>query len=350
MINIHHGDLLSENAEALVNTVNTEGVSGRGIALQFKLRFPQNYKVYRTAAKRGEIQIGKMLPVWIGSLGGPKWIINFPTKKHWRTPSRLDEIEQGLDELVRVIKELEIRSIAVPPLGCGNGGLEWRDVHPIIELKLGALEDVDVHLFPPEGAPSPSAIRINSSKPRMTVGRSTILAALHQYLIDSDGATRLVVQKIAYLLQASGVKLKLDFKKAQYGPYAEQVNFVLQNMEGHYTSGYGDRDNPSPIQLLPGAFEESLDFLRDRVDLREAVQRVSDVMEGFESPYGLELLTTVHFVATQTEHPAIEYEDAVGRVKEWSKRKDELFTERHIRLAWERLASQGWIGKLDSLN
>jgi O-acetyl-ADP-ribose deacetylase (regulator of RNase III) len=345
MINIHHGDLLSQHADALVNTVNTEGVSGRGIALQFKLRFPQNYKAYRAAAKRGDVQIGKMLPIWIGSLGGPKWIINFPTKRHWRTQSRLDEIELGLDDLVRVITKLEIRSIAIPPLGCGNGGLEWRDVRPLIEEKLGALEEVNVFLYPPEGAPSPSAVPINSSKPRMTVGRSTLLAALNSYFKESNGATRLVVQKIAYLLQASGVKLKLDFRKAQYGPYAEQLNFVLQNMEGHYTSGYGDRDSPWPIQLLPGAYEEALNFLRDREDLFSAVERVSTVIDGYESPYGLELLTTVHFVATQDVSPAVDYLGAVEQVRDWSKRKDQLFTERHIQLAWDRLESQGWIGE-----
>jgi O-acetyl-ADP-ribose deacetylase (regulator of RNase III) len=130
MITDGGGDLLSDAAEAIVNTVNTEGVMGKGIALQFKQRYPQNYETYRAACKRRQVHLGSMFVVATGALHGPRHIINFPTKGHWREQSRLEHIQAGLRDLVRVINELGINSIALPPLGCGNGGLEWTIVRP----------------------------------------------------------------------------------------------------------------------------------------------------------------------------------------------------------------------------
>jgi O-acetyl-ADP-ribose deacetylase (regulator of RNase III) len=338
-----HGDLLSEQVEALVNTVNTEGVSGKGIALQFRLRFPQNFKAYRAAAKRGEIALGHVFPVWIGSLNGPAWILNFPTKGHWRSRSRLADIEAGLDDLIATMDKLGIASVAVPPLGCGNGGLEWRDVRSLIEEKLGSLPGTEVHLFAPEGAPTPASMRVATKKPRMSIGRAVLIVALDRYIQVADGASRLVAQKLAYLLQVAGAPLRLSFAKAQYGPYAEQVNFVLQDMEGHYTTGYGDRTTPSPLQVIDGVVHEAEAYLADRPELAATVSQVQDAIAGLESPYGLELLSTVHFVATNGDQPAVSLDEAITQVQEWSARKGRLFTDQHIRIAWERLRSIGWL-------
>ena len=343
MNHIEHGDMLSAKVNALVNTVNTEGVSGKGIALQFKMRYPQNYRAYRSAAKRGEVKLGKVFPVWIGALDGPQWIINFPTKGHWRTKSRLADVETGLDDLVRAVEELGIRSVAVPPLGCGNGGLDWDIVRPIIEEKLSALKSVEVLIYSPDGAPPPMEMRVDTVRPRMTVGRSTLLVALNQYVEESGGATKLVIQKLAYLLQEAGIRLGLNFVKAPYGPYSETMNHVLQGMEGHYTVGYGDRTTPSPIQILPGAYVEAIEFLSDRPQLMAAVDRVKATIEGFESPYALELLTTVHYVATHGDHPARTVEQAIRQVGAWSDRKERMFPEEHIRIVWDQLESQSWL-------
>jgi O-acetyl-ADP-ribose deacetylase (regulator of RNase III) len=149
MITFTEGNLLNASVEALVNTVNTVGVMGKGIALMFKETFPDNFKVYQAACKRGDVRVGRMLVTERQLLGGPKWIINFPTKEHWRAPSKLEWIEDGLDDLLRVIKRYRIRSIALPPLGSGNGGLNWNDVRPRIESALAGLDDVEVIVYEP---------------------------------------------------------------------------------------------------------------------------------------------------------------------------------------------------------
>ncbi|MCU1494277.1 MAG: Appr-p processing protein [Acidimicrobiaceae bacterium] len=343
MIVISHGDLLNDHAEALVNTVNTEGVSGKGIALQFKLRFPGNYATYRAAAKRGEVVLGKIFAVATGLLDGPKWIVNFPTKGHWKSRSRLEDIEAGLDDLIDFARSAGITSIAVPPLGCGNGGLAWADVLPLLESKLGSLSELAVHLYPPEGAPAPETMRVATAKPRMSIGRSVLIAALDSYLQVAEGASRLVAQKLAYLLQVAGAPLRLSFEKAQYGPYAEALNFVLQAMEGHYTLGYGDRTTPSPLQLAEGAAAEADEYLAPRPELVEAVRRVGALIDGLESPYGLELLSTVHYVATEGDAPATNAKEAAVLVQEWSDRKSQLFSDDHVEVAWRRLANHGWL-------
>ncbi|WP_096356782.1 type II toxin-antitoxin system antitoxin DNA ADP-ribosyl glycohydrolase DarG [Mucilaginibacter gotjawali] len=138
------GNILDAKAEALVNTVNTVGVMGKGIALQFKNEFPENYKEYTEAVNRKEITVGKVQVVPVNGLNGVKYIVNFPTKAHWRYPSKIEWIKDGLKDLHKQVKVLKIESIAVPPLGCGNGGLNWDDVKPII---VEALSDLDINVF-----------------------------------------------------------------------------------------------------------------------------------------------------------------------------------------------------------
>jgi len=159
MLQIAQGNLLVAPVDALVNTVNTKGIMGKGIALQFKQAFPAMFRDYEKACKAGEVQLGKMHVFDLGGLaGGPHWIINFPTKGHWRERSRLTDIETGLEELVTTILRLGIRSIAIPPLGCGNGGLNWADVRPRIEAAFTYLPDVNVLLFEPESGTQRSAL------------------------------------------------------------------------------------------------------------------------------------------------------------------------------------------------
>src|ERR1700734_444546 len=146
------GNLLEANTQALVNTVNTVGVMGKGIALQFKNEFPNNFKEYLAACKAGDLQPGKLLVVKDMSPTGEKIIINFPTKTKWHLKSKYEYIEKGLEALVDVIKEYDIKSIALPPLGCGNGGLKWEKVKPLIEHYLGPLNGVNIQVFEPNAA------------------------------------------------------------------------------------------------------------------------------------------------------------------------------------------------------
>jgi O-acetyl-ADP-ribose deacetylase (regulator of RNase III) len=149
MIKFTTGDLLLAPAEALVNAVNTAGVMGKGIALQFKKRFPQNYNLYKQAAEAGQLETGKNFVVQNPTTDPVKWIINFPTKKHWRSPSQLEYVVAGLVDLRNVIKDLKIKSIALPALGCGNGGLDWNIVKPILENKLESLVEVEILIYEP---------------------------------------------------------------------------------------------------------------------------------------------------------------------------------------------------------
>jgi O-acetyl-ADP-ribose deacetylase (regulator of RNase III) len=162
------GNLLDAQAEALVNAVNTVGVMGKGIALQFKKAFPENFAAYEMACKAGEVTSGKMFIFETGSTVGPRYIINFPTKRHWRDGSRIEDIETGLVALVADVRRLGIRSLALPALGCGNGGLSWKDVRPLIEKVFADLPDTGVLLFAP--AAMPAAKRITNPAHGVTKG------------------------------------------------------------------------------------------------------------------------------------------------------------------------------------
>jgi O-acetyl-ADP-ribose deacetylase (regulator of RNase III) len=354
MIHLTRGDLLRADVDALVNTVNTVGVMGKGVALQFRQAYPRNYEAYRRACNQGEVELGRMFVFDAGQLIHPRYIVNFPTKKHWKSKSRLEDIEAGLVDLVRVIQNLDIKSIAIPPLGAGSGGLNWSDVRPRIETALGGLSDVDVMLYAPEGAPAASAMKVGTSKPRITAGRAALLGLLKRYVqpglgtSPGPGASLLEIQKLLYLLQAMGENLRLNFAAGHYGPYAENVNHVLRALEGHYIRGYGDRTRPvseaAPIELLPGAAEEADDLLNTSPDTLHRFHRVIKLIDGFESPYGLEVLATVHWVATHVDRASRNDPDlAVRLVQAWSRRKQRLFTERHIKIAWQRLRDERWL-------
>ena len=257
MIKFVAGNLLDAKVDALVNTVNTAGVMGKGLALQFKKAFPANCQAYEVAAKDGAIEIGKMFVFESGGIVLPRYVVNFPTKKHWRSPSRLEYIELGLRDLVKFIQERRIRSIAIPPLGAGLGGLAWRDVRPLIEHGLAAVgDDVEVLVFEPMGAPAPEAMRTESPKPTMTPGRAAVLALMNRYQVPGYDyrLSLLEVQKLAYFLQVAGEPLRLDYQPHHYGPYADKLRHVLHRIEGHYVRGFGDGQNKpeTPLQLMAG--------------------------------------------------------------------------------------------------
>ena len=344
MIELQHGDLLKTDAEALVNTVNTVGVMGKGIALQFRQAFPANYQAYRKACEKGEVQIGKMFVFATGQLTPPRLIINFPTKTNWRSKSRLEDIVTGLNSLIAVIQSEGITSIALPPLGCGNGGLEWSVVRPKIEGAFAIVPHVQVLLYAPEGAPVADYMKIATSRPKMTMGRAALLSVLERYALPGYRLSMLEIQKLAYFLQTAGEPLKLNFVKQQYGPYAETLHHVLQRMEGHHLRGYGDRSRKTSVFLIPDAVTESAQFLTDYPRTEGHLARVTELIDGFETPYGLELLATVHWVAQEDPSAATDSEAAVRNVQAWNQHKRDTFQPSHIGAAWKRLREQGWLG------
>jgi len=344
MIEITSGDILRFEADALVNTVNCVGVMGRGIALQFRNAFPDNFRAYAAACRRGEVLPGRMFVYETGQLTPPRFIVNFPTKRHWRGNSRIEDIEAGLADLVEVIRARGIRSIAVPPLGSGLGGLDWREVRPRIERALGRLADVEVFVFEPNGAPANDKVSYVREVPTMTAGRAALVELIHRYLAGllDPFITLLEVHKLMYFMQEAGEALRLRYVKAAYGPYAENLRHVLRAVDGHFISGYADGgDEPDKqLFLVPGAVEEAKGFLGKHERSRAHFERVTRLVEGFESPYGLELLASVHWVMTR--EGASQHEDVVRQVHGWNARKQQ-FTPRQIGIAEDRLREQNWL-------
>lgn len=345
MIRFVQGDILQADAEALVNTVNCVGVMGRGIALQFKNVFPANFRAYEAACQRKEVQPGRMFVFDIGELTSPRYIVNFPTKRHWRGKSRIEDIQAGLAALVDEIRERSIRSIAIPPLGSGLGGLDWAEVRPLIAQALAALPEVEVLVFEPGGSPADPRANRSSDVPKMTAGRAALLGLMNRYLgaLMDPSISLLEVHKLMYLLQATGEPLRLRYVKASFGPYAENLRHVLREIEGHLISGYADGgDAPDKqLELVPGAVQDAESFLQAHPATHKRFDRVVHLVEGFETPFGLELLATVHWVATQ-EH-AEDHESILRATYAWGARK-RRFTPAQIELAEERLRSQGWLG------
>ncbi|CAD85275.1 macro domain-containing protein [Nitrosomonas europaea] len=344
MIEYTSGDILRCEADALVNTVNCVGVMGRGIALQFKNMYPANFKAYEAACKREEVQPGRMFVFETKQLTPPRLIINFPTKRHWRGKSRIEDIEAGLVDLVNVIRDKNIRSIAIPPLGAGLGGLDWKEVRPRIEHALGELEGVQVIVYEPNGAPASDKMAHVREVPKMTSGRAALVELMQRYLsgLLDPFVTLLEVHKLMYFMQEAGEPLRLDYIKHHYGPYAKNLRHVLNAIEGHLIAGYADGgDAPDkPLSLVPGAVAEAKSFLDQHEISRARFERVTRLVEGFESPYGLELLATVHWVIHR--EGATQSDSVKRQIYQWNDRKRQ-FTQRQLVIAEERLRSQGWL-------
>jgi O-acetyl-ADP-ribose deacetylase (regulator of RNase III) len=348
MIELTSGDILKDDSDAIVNTVNCVGIMGRGIALQFKNAWPENFKAYQVACKREEVQPGRMFVYEVGQLTTPRFIINFPTKRHWKGKSRIEDIDSGLTALVSEIRARGIRSVAIPPLGSGLGGLEWSDVRPRIEAALGELPDVRVRIYEPKGAPASDVMQHSREVPTMTAGRAALVELMGRYirgLLDPT-ITLLEVHKLMYFMQEAGEPLRLKYVKAPYGPYAENLRHVLLAIEGHLVAGYADGgDAPDkPLTLVPGAVDDANAFLEANASTRERFDRVGRLVEGFETPFGLELLATVHWVArheSQAQSPA----EVVERTYAWNERKRQ-FTPRQIGIALKVLSQQGWIAPM----
>ena len=344
MIQFKAGDILTEDAEAVVNTVNCVGFMGRGIALQFKKNFPDNFKAYANACKHKEVQPGRMFIFETGQITPPRYIINFPTKRHWRGASRMEDIEFGLSALVEEIKSRNICSIAIPPLGSGLGGLDWAQVRRRIEEALEGLDDVQITVYQPNGTPAPGKMVRNRTVPKMTPDRAALVSLMHRYLAGllDPFVTLLEVHKLMYFLKIAGELPKLKYKKDYYGPYSENLRHVLNAIEGHFVSGYADGgDAPDKeLKLVPGALKDANTFLADKTKTQKRLKKVSDLVEGFESPFGLELLSTVHWVASN-ESPQ-SFDEVVAKTYAWNERKKE-FSPRQIGLAVGVLTQQGWI-------
>ena len=350
MVTFEQGNLLEAEAEALVNTVNTVGVMGKGIALMFKERFPENFKSYAAACKRGDVRLGEMFVTENIELGGPRWIVNFPTKDHWRSRTRLEWIEAGLEDLGRVIEGYGIRSIAVPPLGCGNGGLDWRDVRPVIESALARTDALKAMVY------EPTAKYQNVAGKRgvetLTPARALVAEMVRRYSVLGLGCSVLEVQKLAWFIArgaaATGVEdpLQLEFQASFYGPYSDKLRILMNALDGSYLGcerRLGDAKPTSEIwfNAEKRVFVEA--YMRSKGKrFLPALTWATDTIRGFESPLGMEVLSTVDWLL-QRRGRAATVDDVRDGIRHWGpgqKRKARIFDERLVGIALERLTTR----------
>ena len=325
MIKYITGNILESTAEALINTVNTVGVMGKGIALQFKKAFHNNYKAYVDACKRNEIQTGKLFVVRDSNLNtGNKIIINFPTKKDWRKPSEYSFIESGLDDLVRVINEQKIKSVAIPPLGAGNGGLEWQKVRKIIEHKLSNVQ-ADIIVYEPT---KQIMEQLKKERVKLTDARALLLYVLYDLVRHGEYVSEFSSEKVCYFLQRFGATkfFNLDFSPNFYGPYSGKVRFVLNVLNGSYIMGYSDMNKKpfEPLVLVPDGFDTVKQHVESNPVLFSIAQKTMNFLNGFYSDFALELLSSIDYITTSQK--SFDTNLIYQNLEKWSDRKRSLFS------------------------
>jgi O-acetyl-ADP-ribose deacetylase (regulator of RNase III) len=353
VITFTQGNLLEARAEALVNTVNTVGVMGKGIALMFKERFDENFRRYGAACKAKEVQTGKMFVTPVHELDGPRWIVNFPTKQHWRAPSRMEWVVEGLQDLRRFLIEQHVKSIAIPPLGAGNGGLEWAEVREQIEQVLGDL-DIDILVFEPTKQYQNVAKRAGVEK--LTPARALIAELVRRYWVLGMECSLLEIQKLAWFLERAIERynpgdnpLDLQFVAHKYGPYANRLDHLLNNLDGSYLHSEKRISDADPLDVI-WFDDERKTFVQTYLKTEakaytQALESTAALIDGFESPFGMELLATVDWLLTREgvtpNVPALR-----EGLRHWrggpdaAARKDRLFDDRALGIALERLTQQ----------
>lgn len=355
MISFTKGNLLDADVEALVNTVNEVGVMGRGIALMFKEAFPDNFKLYAAACKKGEVKVGSMFVTRRDQLVGPKWIVNFPTKTHWRAKTKIEWIKAGLVELRKFIEENSIKSIAIPPLGSGNGGLDWVNVRPHIVQAMKGLDDVEIIVFEPTAQYQNVSKRAGVQK--LTPARALIAELIRRYSILGFDCSLLEVQKLAWFFERYVKKLglnnpmRLGFSAGIYGPFAVRLTHLLDSLDGSYLESEKRIPDAKPTDLVQFNYRKKdkvAAYLRtgEAKQFFDALEKTSELIDGFESPMGMEVLSTVDWLIHEKGcKPNLV--DIRNGIKEWpagaeaGARKHRMFTDRQIELALKRLQLSG---------
>ncbi len=336
------GNLLESSAEAYVNPVNTIGVMGKGIALQFKEAFPQNYKLYVKACKNKALDIGILFIHKEQTTQTEKIIINLPTKKDWKNPSLYEYVEKGLEALNLELQKGGIKSIAIPPLGCGNGGLSWTKVQPLMESYLKNL-DVLVEIYAPNEGIKAQLQAVKPSKPMvLTPKRAMLLYMMFQYELSmGENVNLFVANKLAYFLQRLGEPLRLTFQKATYGPYSPQVGHVLYQLNGHYLKGLEQNEAKAfePLILDYDTYPLIIKQLQTELSTEQQTRlnTLQQLIAGFESFFALEVLASVDFLRQQD--PNLSLSILRQSLFEWSPRKGAQMSENYVQIALNRLES-----------
>ena len=326
MIHYTTGNILESNAQALINTVNTVGVMGKGIALQFKKRYPNNFNAYQNACKQGDIAIGKLFVTKDCNLNSDeKIIINFPTKKDWRKSSEYSFIEKGLDNLIQVISQQNIKSVALPPLGAGNGGLEWEKVKKIIEQKLNNL-NVEIIVYEPTREIKEY---LKTERVKLTEARALLLYVLYDLVRNGEHVSEFSSEKVCYFLQKFGAEkyFKLHFEPQFYGPYSGKVRYVLNYLNGSYIIGYSDMNKKpfDPLTLVADGYEDVKSYIVSKPELAAISTKTTEFLNGFYSDFALELLSSIDYIITKNN--TFNKQVITQNLAEWSDRKRSIFSK-----------------------
>lgn len=324
------GDLLKSDAYALVNTVNCEGYMGKGIAYQFKMQFPEMNKEYVNKCKRNELIPGKLHCYNTGS----KFIINFPTKNKWREKSKMEYITSGLDELIEVIKANSISSIAIPPLGSGNGGLIWSEVKEVIIQKLTDIsQNVDIYIY----EPSHNHITIATSEPQMSL--SALILMNIKFNLSKSKFNKICLQKTAYFMNILSNTEYFHFKKAKYGPFDYSIDVVSKNIQEYqkYHNVHTTEEAYTILmqKLISQTTQEKLDFYIP------FIKQATAFTNQFETTEAVEGAGTALFIIQQNDR--IDLPDIVRQFKEWSEDKAARFPEKSVISAVNSLEKFGFI-------
>jgi O-acetyl-ADP-ribose deacetylase (regulator of RNase III) len=342
------GNLFESNAEAIVNTVNCVGIMGKGVALEFKKRWPDNYAEYKKLCQEKKIRPGHVFvfdtcdDLFKEENVPHRYLINFPTKDHWRSKSKFSYIDDGLDDFIIQLQKLNIKTVALPPLGCGNGGLDWTEVKMLLEEKLSFVDDIDFYIYgPKEDISIPEHESIPSSE--MTKARAILVKTISELELYFGGyLTRISLQKIVYFLQVMGFDYGMSFSRNTHGPYSEELHeaFKAMDKQGFIVNYISDEPR---IKVPAGALADAFAFLETNGSTQDnnKVQKLSLLIEGYESPFGMELLSSVHYLVEHENLTGID--QIIDAVKSWNDHKNNQFSDDAIKVAHQRLQEDEFI-------
>lgn len=358
MVTLLIGDLFASTAQTLVNTVNCIGVMGKGVALEFKKRYPEMYRDYVGRCGRGEVRLG--VPYLYQPLVSP-WIVNFPTKDHWRSVSRLSDIVAGLEYLIHHYRGWGITSLAVPPLGCGQGQLDWRVVGPTLYAYLSRI-DVPVELYAPHGTPreqirldflaeasgdrsksnpEPPAPRIDPTLVALVEIVARVVREPYHWPIG-----RTTFQKIAYFATVAGIPTALQFAKGNYGPFAAELKPAIAKLVNNGL--LEERATGAMLEVNPGPTyaDAARSYGAALQQWESAIDRVSDLFLRIQTTRQAEVVATAHFAAKMraAARGTSPSEIAVlNEVQQWKQRRTPPLAEADIVSAIRNLAALGWL-------
>ncbi len=345
------GDLFASNAQTLVNTVNCVGVMGKGIALGFRKRFPEMHREYVHKCERGEVQLGRPY-LWASVL--PPWVLNFPTKGHWRENSKLEAIVEGLVYLEQHYKEWGISSLAVPPLGSGLGGLEWRVVGPTLYAHLDRL-DIPVELYAPTHTPPDQlTLEFLASPPPSTSGPKLSAAAVAVATIVGrlaeqpyrSAAGRIILQKIAYFLTEAGVPTGFHHIQGAFGPYSAEAAETRTKLINNGVLVERRLGQMLAAEPGPTLLDAQRLYSAELLDWNDEIERVFDLFMRLRTTRQAEIAATVHFAATVLREGGLDEPselDVLKFVRQWKERRTPPLTDTELAVMIRGLNAQRWL-------